>query len=102
MLTDCIQQLKSMGHGVILPGKPYPRGATRDSNGLNVSVFSENAERIALLLYDSVEERVFHGIDHTLQIGFNMALLSAWQVAAGGTTATKRKMEKSTGKNLFR
>ena len=57
MLTDCIQQLKSMGHGVILPGKPYPRGATWDGNGLNVSVFSENAEKIELLLYDSVEER---------------------------------------------
>ena len=46
-----------MDHGVVLPGKPYPRGATWDGNGLNISVFSENAERIELLLYDSAEER---------------------------------------------
>jgi len=46
-----------MGHGVILPGRPYPRGATWDGNGLNVSVFSENAEKIELLLYDSAGER---------------------------------------------
>jgi glycogen operon protein len=39
--------------GISLPGKPYPRGAKWDGNGVNFSVFSENAEKIEILLYES-------------------------------------------------
>ena len=36
----------------ILPGQPYPLGATYDGMGTNFSVFSEVAERIELCLFD--------------------------------------------------
>jgi len=35
------------------PGKPYPLGANWDGRGTNFSIFSENAESIELLLFDS-------------------------------------------------
>jgi pullulanase/glycogen debranching enzyme len=37
------------------PGKPYPLGALWDGAGVNFSVFSENAERVELCLFDSSE-----------------------------------------------
>ena len=37
------------------PGKPYPLGATWDGQGTNFAVFSENAEKVELLLYPSPE-----------------------------------------------
>src|SRR3954467_8934556 len=36
----------------IWPGKPYPLGATFDGSGTNFSVFSDQAERIELCLFD--------------------------------------------------
>ncbi len=36
----------------VWPGKPYPLGATWDGQGTNFAVFSENADKIELLLYD--------------------------------------------------
>jgi isoamylase len=47
------------------PGKPFPLGATWDGEGTNFSLFSENAERVELCLFDeggletpvAVEER---------------------------------------------
>ncbi len=36
-------------------GKPYPLGATWDGLGVNFAIFSENATRIELCLFDSVE-----------------------------------------------
>jgi isoamylase len=44
-----------MGDNEQWPGKPYPRGVSWDGQGTNVSVFSENAEKIELLLFDSAE-----------------------------------------------
>ncbi len=35
------------------PGKPYPLGATWDGQGTNFALFSENATRVDLCLYDS-------------------------------------------------
>ncbi|MEO8248937.1 MAG: glycogen debranching protein GlgX [Burkholderiales bacterium] len=35
------------------PGKPYPRGATWDGMGVNFALFSENAERVELCLFDA-------------------------------------------------
>jgi glycogen operon protein len=37
----------------ILPGKPYPLGATWDGSGVNFAIFSENADRVKLCLFDS-------------------------------------------------
>jgi isoamylase len=36
----------------IWPGRPFPLGATWDGEGTNFSLFSENAERVELCLYD--------------------------------------------------
>jgi isoamylase len=44
----------------IWPGAPFPLGATWDGEGTNFSLFSENAERVELCLFDAggAEERV--------------------------------------------
>lgn len=39
----------------VWPGKPYPLGATWDGAGVNFALFSENAERVELCLFDSPE-----------------------------------------------
>jgi isoamylase len=36
----------------LMPGSPYPLGATRDRLGTNFAVFSAHAERIDLCLFD--------------------------------------------------
>jgi isoamylase len=36
----------------ILPGRPFPQGATWDGTGTNFAIFSENAERIELCLFE--------------------------------------------------
>jgi glycogen operon protein len=36
----------------VWPGAPYPRGATWDGQGVNFSIFSSNAERVELCLFD--------------------------------------------------
>jgi glycogen operon protein len=36
----------------VWPGSPHPRGATWDGKGVNVAIFSENAERVELCLFD--------------------------------------------------
>jgi glycogen operon protein len=58
----------------LLPGKPYPLGATLDAGGINFAVFSSSARRIYLCLFDAtgthelarlrlprVTHHVFHG-----------------------------------------
>jgi isoamylase len=37
----------------LLPGKPYPLGATCDGQGINFAIFSANAERIELCLFEA-------------------------------------------------
>jgi glycogen operon protein len=39
------------------PGKPYPLGATWDGHGVNFAVFSENATRVEICLFDSATDR---------------------------------------------
>ncbi len=41
----------------IWPGKPYPLGATFDGGGVNFSIFSENATKVELCLFDSAEDK---------------------------------------------
>jgi glycogen operon protein len=40
----------------IWPGKPYPLGATWDGSGVNFSLFSENATRVELCLFDDPKD----------------------------------------------
>jgi glycogen operon protein len=40
----------------ICPGKPYPLGATWDGGGVNFAIFSEQATKVELCLFDSVED----------------------------------------------
>ncbi|HEU5013909.1 MAG TPA: pentapeptide repeat-containing protein, partial [Roseiflexaceae bacterium] len=39
----------------IWPGNPYPLGATWDGQGVNFALFSENAHRVELCLFDSAD-----------------------------------------------
>ena len=38
---------------IVLPGKPFPLGATWDGTGVNFAVYSENATGVELCLYDN-------------------------------------------------
>jgi isoamylase len=42
----------------VWPGAPYPLGATWDGVGVNFAIFSENATRVELCLFDSVDAEV--------------------------------------------
>jgi glycogen operon protein len=39
----------------VLPGKPYPQGATWDGAGVNFSVYSEHAAAVELCLFDEID-----------------------------------------------
>ena len=41
----------------ILPGKPYPQGATWDGTGVNFSLYSERATAVELCLFESVDSK---------------------------------------------
>ncbi|MBX3135691.1 glycogen debranching protein GlgX [Candidatus Obscuribacterales bacterium] len=67
----------------VLQGAPYPLGATWDGNGVNFAIFSENATKVELCLFDSVDaqiesmrielpeytHQIFHGYIKGLQPG---------------------------------
>ncbi len=38
------------------PGRPYPLGATFDGSGVNFALFSENATKVELCLFDGVDD----------------------------------------------
>jgi isoamylase len=40
----------------VMPGQPYPQGATFDGAGVNFSLFSENATRVELCLYGDLSD----------------------------------------------
>jgi len=42
-------------HHRVWPGRPYPLGATWDGRGVNFAIYSENATRVELCLFDSPE-----------------------------------------------
>jgi isoamylase len=42
------------------PGRPFPLGATWDGEGTNFSLFSENAERVELCLFDDADVETRH------------------------------------------
>ena len=41
-----------MAHNLMQPGRPYPLGPTWDGKGVNFALFSENAEKVELCLFD--------------------------------------------------
>ncbi len=41
----------------VWPGRPYPLGATWDGAGVNFTLFSENATRVELCLFDSADDK---------------------------------------------
>jgi len=43
--------------GVLLPGRPFPMGATWDGQGANFALFSEHAEKVELCLFDPSGKR---------------------------------------------
>jgi glycogen operon protein len=47
----------------IWPGSPYPRGATWDGEGVNFALFSENAERVELCLFDATGQHEIQRIN---------------------------------------
>ena len=42
-------------HHRVWPGRPYPLGATWDGRSVNFAIYSENATRVELCLYDNAE-----------------------------------------------
>jgi glycogen operon protein len=55
----------------VWPGRPYPRGANWDGEGVNFALFSEHAEKVQLCLFDAGGRREIQRIDlreHTDQI----------------------------------
>jgi glycogen operon protein len=58
-----------MRRAEVLPGKPFPLGATYDGEGVNFAVFSEHARKLEVCLFDPVEPsreiRRFPLLEHT-------------------------------------
>jgi isoamylase len=50
-------------HMSVWPGKPYPLGGTWDGEGVNFSLFSENAEKVELCLFDAKGRQEIERID---------------------------------------
>ena len=49
----------------VWPGKPYPRGATWDGEGVNFSLFSQHAQKVELCLFDDRGRREVQRIELT-------------------------------------
>jgi isoamylase len=49
--------------GTVWPGQPYPRGATWDGEGVNFSLFSANAEKVELCIFDATGRREVQRIE---------------------------------------
>ncbi|MEO8411963.1 MAG: glycogen debranching protein GlgX, partial [Propionivibrio sp.] len=47
----------------VWPGKPFPRGATWDGEGVNFALYSENATRVELCLFDAGGRKEVQRID---------------------------------------
>ena len=55
----------------VWPGRPYPRGATWDGEGVNFALFSQHAEKVELCLFDARGRREVQRIaltEHTDQV----------------------------------
>lgn len=45
--------MRPLGRAAVLPGRPYPLGATWDGSGVNFALFSAHAEKVELCIFDS-------------------------------------------------
>jgi len=54
----------------VLPGSPYPQGATWDGTGVNFAIYSENATRVELCLFDELGSATHETIELTECTGF--------------------------------
>ncbi len=52
-----------MRHSRVLEGRPYPLGATWDGLGVNFALFSANATKVELCLFDDTGERELERIE---------------------------------------
>ncbi len=68
--------------GKILPGKPYPLGATYDGKGINFAVFSENATGVTLCLFNEPAD----GRNH-LEIKLREVTDYVWHIYVPGLQA---------------
>ena len=56
----------------VWPGTPYPLGASWDGEGVNFSIFSENADGVELCLFDNPEDgEASHVIQMPMRTGRN-------------------------------
>src|SRR6185437_9846273 len=64
---DSVKDISSVVGGEIMmrvwPGRPYPLGATWDGSGVNFALFSENATKIELCLFDDSGSREIQRIE---------------------------------------
>ena len=82
---------------IVLPGKPYPLGATLSTKGTNFALFSKNATAVSLCFFDdtgaqtdciSLTEKtafVWHGLIRGIQAGqrYGYRVEGPWQPEAG-------------------
>ncbi len=54
----------------VLPGKPYPQGATWDGTGVNFSIYSEGATGVELCLFDDAKSATWETITIRENTGF--------------------------------
>ncbi len=65
--------------GIVLPGKPYPLGATYDGNGVNFALFSENATGVRLCLFKHPDDS-----QEYMHIDFNEVTDYVWHAYLPG------------------
>ena len=70
----------------VWPGRPFPLGATWDGDGTNFSVFSENAERVELCLFDAAGDEQRYEL--TQRTAFNWHGYLARRRARASATAS--------------
>ncbi len=65
----------------LLPGSPYPLGATWDGKGVNFAVFSQHAEEMKLCLFDAAEDK-----SESTRIDITECVADVWHVYVPGLT----------------
>ena len=70
----------------VWPGQPFPLGPTWDGNGTNFSLFSENAERVELCLFDDDDSET--RVELTERTAFNWHCYLPGRRARASATAT--------------
>ena len=68
---------------VLRPGREYPLGATPDRDGVNFAVFSENATKVELCLFDDA-----HGVEERIPMRAGTA--HVWHLYVAGATPGQR------------